>query len=696
MALTDEELFAIAQQELAAEMPQSQGSVSFSIPPLDGSSTLNQAPQVQPAPQVGMSEDQLMQIAQQELAAEQSAPPQQDLLGPGSRAQRAGRNIIGGVSQLAPFNLGDEILAGGSTLTDAMSRMGEDFDWGDTYDQKLNEVRNYQKSYNQLSPEGGWLPSIAGGIAMPIGGAASKVKGILPKLAAMSAEGGILGAGYGFGSGEGKEDRLNKAGDSAKFGAVAAPTIGATLAALGAMAKPLVKAGKDLGRKSVGASYSDYAKSADDIGATSLSDDAVSKTKANLDDLIASGELGNSRNPAKLKKLVGGKSRDLSTKIDSELRSVEAKGPKIFPQFSRAETLIDEGKIPADQIPRYEKRLSELMGNIVKLGKGKLTYLQQQKIALGKMYDPNDTLANNFNRALYHDLQETIEKAAPAVKPLNRQLEKFKTIEPILQRGAAKYENADLIQKGINLTKTTGGFGVPILLGSSVGGPVGLVVGAAGSAALNPQGQRLLGKALVNSGGKLSKAGKVDPSPISRALTSVFSHPETPNKAPEKIETGTRQPNKPKSKQSLSGEAPSLNNTKTVPTSKELKEARATAELLAPAIAQVESAGNDKAISPKGAMGKMQLMPEIVKAFDVKDPFNAEQSLEGGIKLLTEELQRYRSVPLAVMAYNAGSPAVNKAIKQAGSKDPKQVIRFLPKETRDYLPKVLKALEALT
>ncbi len=67
------------------------------------------------------------------------------------------------------------------------------------------------------------------------------------------------------------------------------------------------------------------------------------------------------------------------------------------------------------------------------------------------------------------------------------------------------------------------------------------------------------------------------------------------------------------------------------------------------------------AVSPKGAVGFMQLMPETAKLLGVKDINNPVQNLKGGIKYLSLLLNRFENnIPLAVAAYNAGPSAVSR------------------------------------
>jgi soluble lytic murein transglycosylase-like protein len=77
------------------------------------------------------------------------------------------------------------------------------------------------------------------------------------------------------------------------------------------------------------------------------------------------------------------------------------------------------------------------------------------------------------------------------------------------------------------------------------------------------------------------------------------------------------------------------------------------------AIAHAESGFDAKAVSPKGAQGVMQLMPDVQKEYGVVDPFASGQSIDGGAKFLRALLRRYKGdFTLAAAAYNAGSGTV--------------------------------------
>jgi len=79
------------------------------------------------------------------------------------------------------------------------------------------------------------------------------------------------------------------------------------------------------------------------------------------------------------------------------------------------------------------------------------------------------------------------------------------------------------------------------------------------------------------------------------------------------------------------------------------------------AIAHAESGFDPLAVSPKGAQGVMQLMPEVQREYGVADPFASKQSIDAGAKLLRALLRRYRGdFTLAAAAYNAGIGTVAK------------------------------------
>lgn len=98
------------------------------------------------------------------------------------------------------------------------------------------------------------------------------------------------------------------------------------------------------------------------------------------------------------------------------------------------------------------------------------------------------------------------------------------------------------------------------------------------------------------------------------------------------------------------------------------------------AVIRAESSYNPQAVSPKGAMGLMQLMPGTAARYGVADPYNPEQNVLGGARYLRDLMGLFGSdVRLAVAAYNAGEGNVQKYGYQIPPFE----------ETRGYVAKVL-------
>jgi soluble lytic murein transglycosylase-like protein len=79
------------------------------------------------------------------------------------------------------------------------------------------------------------------------------------------------------------------------------------------------------------------------------------------------------------------------------------------------------------------------------------------------------------------------------------------------------------------------------------------------------------------------------------------------------------------------------------------------------AIVRVESNWNPAATSPKGAMGIMQLMPDTAARYGVRNPYNLEQNIRGGIRHLAFLLNQFEGdLRLATAAYYAGEGPILK------------------------------------
>ena len=104
------------------------------------------------------------------------------------------------------------------------------------------------------------------------------------------------------------------------------------------------------------------------------------------------------------------------------------------------------------------------------------------------------------------------------------------------------------------------------------------------------------------------------------------------------------------------------------------------------AVIVVESGFNCRAVSKRGAVGLMQLMPATASRFGVRDPYDAQQNVHGGARYLKFLMDRFgHDIRLALAAYNAGEEAV---VRNGGQIPPYS-------ETMAYVPRVLKIYKLL-
>jgi soluble lytic murein transglycosylase-like protein len=98
------------------------------------------------------------------------------------------------------------------------------------------------------------------------------------------------------------------------------------------------------------------------------------------------------------------------------------------------------------------------------------------------------------------------------------------------------------------------------------------------------------------------------------------------------------------------------------------------------AVIDVESGGNPQAVSPKGATGLMQLMPDTGMRHGASDLFDPRQNIAAGARYLRQLMRQFGDLQVVLAAYNAGEGAVQKY----GGQIPPYA------ETMSYVPKVME------
>ncbi len=128
-----------------------------------------------------------------------------------------------------------------------------------------------------------------------------------------------------------------------------------------------------------------------------------------------------------------------------------------------------------------------------------------------------------------------------------------------------------------------------------------------------------------------------------------------------------------------------LNNTQLTPHIEEASQQYGIDPKLIQAIIHVESRFDPQALSPKGAQGLMQLMPQTARDLQVSDAFSPKENIDGGTRYFRYLMDTYnQDLSLALAAYNAGPEKVN-------------LYRGIPpyQETKSYVQKVMQIYNQL-
>lgn len=562
---------------------------------------------------------------------------------------------------------------------------------------------------------GGILPAVAAGIGGQGGKDIAKSMGAGPKAELIAEISGAIAGGS-----------IPAAASSVARGSVKAITGERTAE----------EAAKALRNKAIGGRLSDFIRNAkkdyfdpllgstDEVAGTikGAADSSLIETQLskNIDEVISSGtfEKG-AKTPKALYQANRGKMQEIGQSADAIVKKAdEALGQiRIYPKkFEYAEAYIRSNRVPLEDKPRLLKMLNEAKQRYKSSiydsysDAGALSVWQKEKQALQNVAYKDDKNREILEKYLGADIRKFVEEVADqvtepgALKAINAQYAKHASVDPILERNAIGTEVATQGAKELMAQATTGGTRTgPSMRGAAAGASSGAILGAPfGASGLGAGIGGLLGLGTGYARGKMleyvnSPGGQFALADFLSAMSSGSKKNELellgklfgPGLTKSAAQSAAIGANMGDSKKKVvSTEEPEADP---MPTPTKQKESPIT-EATLDAVRWVESKNGKYKKSPAGAMGEYQFMPATAKAYNV-DPTDDDPTDDraGARALLQDELKALGSLELALAAYNAGRPAVTRAIKKAGSKEWAKVAKYLPEETRLYVPKVLDA-----
>lgn len=629
------------------------------------------------------------------------------------------------------LNLGNALTFGGAEQAVALGSAGARKLGLPTpgYEEALDIGRGAVQQFREEAPIAGITGQVAGAIANPIipgilggvnkayqagkvGGAAiglgraanaaaapSKAPSYLAGLGQNIANIGAYGAAAGFGETpggiperiEGAEQGLSNA---LKFGvpiAAGAPVVGKLAGYLGG------KAANQFERAGFGLTKPQIEKSIATAKRFGFEDASEAPLFKAITNFRQSGGGKQGYSAEKLSKSLQNQIDDLETSLDKKLKTAAAnQTEQIVPDFTNTIKFVESrgSSERDDAIKIANQEINKFLGD--PNNTGSILDWQKQKVLLGQAISNSykrDTTSNPLKtqilQKIRQDLRQTVEdsygqltgnaKGAAEVKLLNQSLGEKYLLEPVLTKLQAGEEATTLGREIINFTKTTGGPGVQLITAALTGNPLFAATAAGTYLANTRRGNLALSDVLRAGSPSIISASKVAPQ-ITGQLASTFGV------------NSVKKGNPPSTPIIVPSEKFDINKS-----IKKYAAEYGLPEKLLKAQVKKESAtkgfpqGNPNALSPKGAFGLLQLMPatakemaaELGEEYDKNDP---EQNIRLGTAYLAKLQKRYKSLPLALAAYNWGLGNLDKAIKKAGTRDISKL--KLPDETRDYVDKL--------
>ncbi len=361
-----------------------------------------------------------------------------------------------------------------------------------------------------------------------------------------------------------------------------------------------------------------------------------------------------------------------------------------------------------------QKFLDKAQGTDMSLKPSAVQNFFKNEQSLSKIFEPEHV--NNIKQVVEDLSSQTSFKSSASLASKGNSItgQKMTTAQAVRDQILNNFGIAGKAMQNNNLQNLGG------LAGWLIKGPVGSAAGWLGGLAVKGKFD-----AQINKVNALIAEAAADPQ-IARQLLKPYSKPTADlisQKIMSKIESGSNMLNQP-----IAGSMAGLSKERE---SKPVKEENVTEITIRPkrggltgltaeeekkqknpglfsteplpityALMQTESGGNSKAVSPVGAQGLMQLMPdtgkELAKRAGVKyNPFDPEQNFKLGAEYYNSLKSKYKDHDLALTAYNWGPGNLDKLIKKVGTMDYDRLRPYLPKETRDHRDRTMRNLTAM-
>ncbi len=613
------------------------------------------------------------------------------------------RKIAGNIASAGQGFTGsflDEMTAGVKSLPGYLGLLSagnpEDVSLSDVYRQEKDIANQALDQYRKDYPAEAISSELVGAVLSP----ASKLRA-----------GGAIGSAalqsgvYGAGMANTLEEVPQEVVESMVLGgslAGATKVAGSGLKALGGKAGDIATATKN---KLYGITASDISQS---LRKDVLEEVGKAPVLSAIDRLSAKGVLEAGKPRENLVRITQDKDV-LNSLRDSLIKQADSIQPTpVVPDFKKTKSIIkqldpSEQKQAAKLFSKfYQDFQSSSSGKVSDLENLKKAYQTSGKASFGVA--GTDALEAKIKGAMSTDIKAAVDKELKSsvygqigddLKTLRQEAGDRIKIKKVLDKAIARESTQDADSIITSLMRTTGGYGVPIIVGAGVGEGTGagaLTGAAAGLALRSNAGRKALVPILKGTSAAANAAGSTLSSLGPTAARVLGSQLESEQvEEPIKADLPTR---KRIVDASFFDEEPPLVAGKTnisFETALETPEGR---DLLLDALRQVESGGNPRAISPAGAMGAYQFMPKTAKAYGI-DPFDEIASRAAAEQYLLDEYGALGDVRSSLAAYNAGRPNVMKARNKAGANDFNIYADFLPKETQEYSPKVEMAFMKL-